>query len=557
MPLNVDPPKTGGLPPKKPSTPSEAVKGRTSNARTVEKADIEPQQSNLLPPVEGSSLSDRDISEHQTMPLLPDEEDEFEDALDYFYQAPPSPAAAKTTETAKVQSAKSIPKGNLIERFFAVIMVWAMNLAKVRSKLSLDAGAAVNQTKARIADVRQQEKAAKKSGNKLTRQQSKQELKVLKQDKKRAKSARNREFVGYLKLLRALKHIHQKKIDRHNVHLSGMTLGNGRVALKDVDLSVSKVDLVQGLDGHSVPQITTDIDGIVEIPLPDRSPLRVRLEMTDVRVTAEGRLTPIANAIISNRSLPGIIRQLVGIKRGKGKLFALSRFGIEAGSIKMTLENPDSETLAALVTRARSTRGRSIDKIFTSLGLPLEFKASELELMVAPDQAGATPEPLLSAKQLHVHYHPPASTMQLVTDPCETTELTVSAESLDMNTQGVSAAVSGTIQQLTPELMELMPEESLPPGQWLKHLEGQSKSLTAHVEDFDLSLGREVIKVDGKVELTGGDQLRLKTGPLEIHNQGRAKLDIRAEQLHVSGSKEGSEKTYAVDAEGYSVKAGP
>lgn len=556
MPVNFDPPKTGGAVSPKPSRSTESVKGKTSNARSVEKVDVEPYHSDLEPPDEGSSLSERDIRGHQATPILPDEEDdEFEDALDYFYQEPPSSTATETTGVVEVQKTTPIPKGNLIERFFAVLMVWAMDLTKVKNKLSLDTGAAVHQTKAKIADVRHQEKVAKKTGNKLTRQQSQQELKTLKQDKKQAKSARNSEFVGYLKLLRALKQIHQKIIDRHNVHLTGMTLGGGRVALKDVDLSVSKVDLVQGQDGHSVPQITADINGFVEIPLPDKPPLRVRLEMTDVRVTAEGRLAPIAKTIIGKRSLPEIVQQLAGVRKGKGKLFALSRFGIEAGCIKMTLENPDSETLASLVTRARSTRGRSIDKIFTSLGLPLEFKTDELELMVAPRPGEATPAPLVSAKRLHVHYHPPASLVQLDTDPSETRELGISAGSLDVNTQGVSTAIGDTIQQLTPELMELMPGESIPQPQWLEQLQGQSTSFTAHVEDFDLSLGREVVRKDGKVELTGGDQLRLRTGPLEIHNKGRATLDIEAKQLHVSGSKEGVDKTYALDASDYKVKA--
>ena len=561
MPIHADPPGAGGPNTPKPSKPVTSPRGRTSNARTAEPVDVEPYHTDLLPSEEYPPLSRREVNEHCATPLLTDEEEEdddevFEDALDYVYQEPPATESLETVQAVESKEATPRAKGSLVERFFAALMVWAMDLAKVKSKLSLDAGAVVSNTKAKIADMRQQVKSAGKSGNRVSRQQSKQELAALKQDRAQAKAARNSEYMGYVKFLRALKQIYQKKIDRHNVHLSGMTLGDGRAALKDVDLSVSQVDLVEGHDGHSVPEITADINGILEIPFQDRPPLRVRLEMKDVKVAAEGRLLPIARAlIISRRSIPNILRQLVGLKKSKGKLFALSRFGIEAGSIRATVENPDSETLAAIITRGRSNRGRAIDKIFTSLGLPLEFKTDELELMVATEADGATPDPLLTARKLHVHYHPPASAMHSATDPREIRELGISADSLDVNTRGLSDAVSGTIQQLTPELMELTPEQELPQNQWLEQLAGQSTGLKTHVEQLDLSLGREVTRKDDKVKLTGGDQLQLSTGPLEIHNEGRAKLAIKAGQLRLSGSKEGENRTYALDAMDYNLKA--
>ena len=181
--------------------------------------------------------------------------------------------------------------------------------------------------------------------------------------------------------------------------------------------------------------------------------------------------------------------------------FRLKRF-------KATLVNPDPDTLAALATRMKSTRGRAIDKLFVSLGLPLDCSVGKLEIHADSKSTSVTP-PLLAVKELSTHYNPtdleipeagitPASSETI---SCQR-ELSVKAKCIDVHTEGISEAVTHTVKLLSPEFMALMPGQETP-SQSDTLPKDLSTKLDIHAEDIDLTLGRQVVHDGEKLALTG------------------------------------------------------
>ena len=169
--------------------------------------------------------------------------------------------------------------------------------------------------------------------NARTRASQKLELKALKHQAKRAKQAHKHEAVGYVQLFSALKKLFSGEITQHQMHLDGLTLGNGKATLSDVDLTVTQVNLIDNPDGTTTPQITTNLTGELEIPLEGKPPLRVKLDMTGVQISLEGRMIPAANAWIGKYGPKRIWQQLQMIRKGKGKLFSLKHVGVQAEAI--------------------------------------------------------------------------------------------------------------------------------------------------------------------------------------------------------------------------------
>ena len=531
------------------------AEGKTARARTVEVVEPDLQHAQLESSREINDLSERDIRLYTPNPQLTPPEVDLDDDGDEFFDAQEDFQLTEADfEVVENIQPPPIPKASYIERFFAILVTWGMDRSKVKNKVSTQTSKLHQFAK----DKHRQYKALLKNFGKKDspeRAQSKLELKAIKQEEKSAEEAKTNEAVGYIKLFNALKKIFTGEIKHHQLHLDGLTLGNGKVSLSNVDLTVTQVNLIDNPDGSTTPQITANLNGEVELPLEGQLPLRIKLNMTGVQISLEGRMIPAANVWIGKYGPKRIWQQLQKIRTGKGKLFSLKHVDIKAESIKATLLNPDQNTMAGLITRMKSTRGRAIDKLFVSLGLPLDCNIDELEVKVASSQ-----QPLVSVKGLVSHYSPSelgdsGFEPLLPTETSIQRELSVQADSIDIHTSEVSGALAHTVKQLTPEFMELMPGQVPPEQSWLKQLEGQSAHLDAHVERLDVTLGRQVMKEGGKHVLTGEDHLHVRTGPVTLANKGKATVDFSAQSIAAHGTRWGKQGTFALAADDFSLDA--
>ena len=406
---SVKPPSGGGTTHQSlPVVTQPPVKGQTARARSVEIVDPDPQHTDLNPEPEHPLFSDRDVRPHPPTPLLKEpegdeddeDEDEFFDAQEDFQLTEAHFEAVEAP-----QPPPPIPQSTRVQRFFAVFLAWGMERGKIKAKVSTNSSTILEHTKNKIREYKELLKSFRRHPDKPDKIQSKMELAALKKEKEKAEEARSHETVGYIQFFSALKKIFSGQMDQHQMHLDGLTLGGGKVSLNNVDLTTTQVDLIDGPDGTTTPQITANLTGELELPLEGKPPLKIKLNMTGVRISLEGRMIPAANAWIGKYGVKQIWRQVQKIRKGKGKLFSLRHVGVKAESIKATLVNPDSETLAELVTRMKSTRGRAIDKIFTSLGLPLDCEIGELEVHTSSTSNKPKP-PLLTIKTLKTQYDP-------------------------------------------------------------------------------------------------------------------------------------------------------
>ncbi len=540
------------------STPTSRTMptGRTSDGRGVVHVD-EPvlSQNELLKHGEQISIDERDITpqdiENQLSRTESDEDLPFFDALET--QPDTQESVSDTQPLAKGKATKK-PKGSYFEKFAALFVAWILDWSRIKAKVSLDAGNEHRETRDKLQGLRQQIRTQPR----LVRQESRAELKALRKEAARTRAKRNGEVVQYLELVKALKRINKGREESYNVHLDGLMFGDGKAFIKDVDLEVTGVELLKSPKGDQIPRITADLEGVLEIPLKGKPPLRLRLQMTGVKISMEGRLIPAASTYIGKSSPVEIIKAMHKIRKSKDGLFKLKHFGIEAESIRATMENVDPETLGALVARMKSTRGRAIDKLFVSLGLPVDFKAREFKLFSSASEKSE----LFTADNLDVHYQSPDAvrsdfrrTRESSTElNRESRELTVTADSMAINTGAASDSIKKTIMDLTPEVMPLMPGDKPVDQTWADILDAQSSGLTAKVDDFSLKLGRQVLFDNGRAKLTGDDSISVSTGPLEIHNEGLAGVGVKARALELELTREGQDMAWLAGAEKISAK---
>ncbi len=473
---------------------------------------------------------------------------EFHDALSEVYTEPDTvqqdsiPAAVP--EPSSGQQPTSSKKSSRTERVFGALLAWGLNRGKVRSKFSTSS----TQT---IQNIKKQVKALTKHAAKTERSNSQEELRDLKQAKKKAYKSSKNEAVDYLKLLKAFKSIHAGKEQRHEVRMDSLSLANGQYNLVDVKLGVTKVNLVESEDGSIRPQITADIEGILEIPLPGQDPLRIKLDMKDFQISLEGRMVPAANAWIGSYGAKETLSQLKKITKDSGSLFNLRHVGVKAESIHATLLDPHPDTFAAFNKRIRSTKGRAFDRLFVSLGLPLDIEVDDLRINI---KTGEQPtKRLFGITKFSSHYTPPRNKDRQTP---QGRELSVHAKRIDIETEGLSEQLIDTAKLLATEKMVLLPGSSNSEESPLSALANQSTHLSGHVEDFSLNIGREVKHNRGRLELTGRDTTDLHTGPILLHNKGQSTFNIKADELILLAGRKGNKNTFSLSVAGSELKAG-
>ncbi|MRI34401.1 hypothetical protein EOPP23_15535 [Endozoicomonas sp. OPT23] len=446
------------------------------------------------------------------------------------------PAPAGKT-LARAQSAGS-EKGSKTERAFAALLAWGLNRGKIRAKISTQSTRAVQ-------TIKDQVKSLTKHSGRTKRIQSKEELRTLKAQKKAAKKSSKSEAVSYLKMLKAFKKIHAGTAQRHDMHLESLSLANGQYNLSNVDLGVTQVKLIPTDDGKIRPQITADINGILEIPLPGQAPLKVRLNMKDVQISLEGRLVPAANAWIGSYGLKDTLSQLQKIRGDSGGLFNLRHIGVKAGAIHATLLDPQPETLSAFRKRLGSTRGRAIDRLFVSLGLPLNIEVADLQVNVEHDSQPASS--LLKVRRLKSDYVPPKTGTRDKDTP-HGRELSIHADRIEVRTDGLSEQLIDTAKLLATENMLILPGTAHPEGSPLAALADKSTHLEGHVSDFNLTLGREVKHNGQKLELTGKDTLEVHTGPFVVYNEGKAHFSVTGDSVTLVAGRKDVRSSFSLTA---------
>ena len=562
---SVKPPSSGSRPhqPRPVGRPSP-VRGKTRNSRAVEEAERDPHHTEIDPaPVfEPQHYGERDVHPHPASTQLTpsvesrdEEEEEFFDALDELPQDDID--LDKTKALTEAATVSRLSKGSRIERTFAALLAWVIERGKVRAIVSTRAGSLFQYSRNKLKEYRGFVRGPGKRPDKPDKKQARLSMRALERTAKEARKARNEEALGYLKLPLALRKIYSGKMARYDLHLAGLTLGDDPYSLSDVDIGITHVDLIEAPDGTITPEVTADIKGTLEIPLEGKPPLHLKLDMTGVKISLEGRLIPAANAWIGGFGPIQTVRELKKIKSAKGKLFSLKHVDIKARSIKVTLQNHDKETPAALVTKMESTRDKAIDLLFVSLGFPVAFKARELAIYTS-DTVAKSDHPLVATKDLRIHYDPPSRPVKGDSDSTTKTllgEFSVQAESIDVSATGLSDGLVHTIDQLRPEFMELMPGAEEPSREWLSHLKGQSSELTAHVEKPGLTLRRQVRHDNGKLSLTGKDHLKVVTGPIQVHNKGNAAVNLSASNMRFQGSLDSEEKTFAFSSDQCQIEA--
>ncbi|WP_422132812.1 hypothetical protein [Endozoicomonas sp. ALD040] len=440
----------------------------------------------------------------------------------------------------------ALPKirSSVFERLLATVIIWVLDLKKVRSKVSFRRAAVVRQLNKQLKRVREaiHSKPLKKTLDERRILKKKQML--LRKQKKQARVARDNEIRSYLRLLRSFKAMHRGELKDHTVHLDELSLGGGKATLKHVELRVHKVELLDSDTGQTYPKITLDVKGSVNVDVPGQPPLKMDIKIKDMDVSIQGRVVAGINAYISGKGIAGFFRALHRIRRQKGTFFELNRTGVTIGKIKASLDEPDPAALFAFTGGLSIGVKESISKMFSLLEHPFDLMVHDLEIA-----RKGLPLPLSRMEGLKV-----ASELK----PFECTQgeterrLAVSVKTMEVDTGGLSDALYGIAREKKLKPMDLITSDKEEDFDWVSELEKQSSGLRARASDLNLQLKAQLSKE--KVQSGSGDfDLELDAGHLELENSGAAQAHLDLNKVHMEGKLDGGATDFSGRAKTFSA----
>ena len=458
----------------------------------------------------------------------------------------PAPVEAAPAASAIALPARPQINSSLFERLLASVIIWVMDFKQVRAKVSFRKAAVVRQLNKRLKWVR---KAIRNKPRKKTleeRRVLKRQLMRLHKEKKQARAARDYEIRSYLQLLRSLKALHKGTIPDHTVHLDGLVLQGGKATLRNVELRVRKVELVNSQTGEAYPKITVDIKGSVDVNAPGQPPLKLDIEVKDMEASIQGRMVPGINAYIRGKGMTGLIKAFHRIRKQKGKFFQLSRAGVAVGKVKASLDELDPRTLIAIKGSSRTTVKEDISRMFSVLGHPFDLTVHELE--VARKGVAA---PLARMEGLKVAYElKPVEQREGETERT----LTVKSDTVELDTGGVSEALYGIAREKKLKPMGLLPSNREESYDWITELEKQSTGVKAQV--WDLQMKMHVSKDDEGRMVAGNSDLELSAEHLELRNSGSADVRVGLDGAHLKGKLTGDKTEFNAHAKTVSARLG-
>ncbi|WP_062262000.1 SEL1-like repeat protein [Endozoicomonas arenosclerae] len=444
--------------------------------------------------------------------------------------------------------AKAEVKSSFFERLLASVIIWVLDFKKVRAKVNFRRAAVVRQLNKRLKWVK---KAIRNKPRKKTldeRRVLKRQLMQLRKEKKQARAARDSEIRSYLQLLRSLKALHKGEKQEHTVHLEGLVLEGGKATLRNVELRVHKVELVDSDTGETYPKITVDVKGSVDVNAPGQPPLKMDVEIKDMEASIQGRMVPGINAYIRGKGITGLFKALHRIRKQKGKFFQLSRAGVSVGKIKASLDELDPRTLIAIKGSSKTTVKEDISKMFSVLGHPFDLTVHEFEVA-----RKGVPAPLARMEELKLAYE---------LKPVESSEgetkrtLTVKADVIEVDTGGASDALYGIAREKKLKPMGLLPSGKEGNFDWITELEKQSTSLSAKVRDLNLQMKMHVSKDEEDQMVAGDSDLEFNAGHLEFKNRGTAQVSVDLDDVHFEGKLTGDKTEFSGRAETFSAGLG-